>query len=60
MFTKKCTLAAGLAGTFSEGRMRGEPNGSKLVIACERSKSRVDVCAGADPLHLEGLILGRK
>ena len=42
--------------------MRGEQNGSKLliVIVCKRSKSKVGVCSGAEPLYLKGLFGGRK
>ena len=40
--------------------MRGENNGSKLVIICKRLESEVDVCTGTEPLYLEGRFLNRK
>ena len=39
------------------GSKRGELNGSKLVLVCKRSKSKVYVCTVVDPLYLKGLFL---
>ena len=40
--------------------MREEHNDRKIVIVRKRSKSKVYICMGAEPLYLMGLLLGRE